>query len=40
MGDRGGFCVEVEDTALIAGTYKVAAYAGDKVSEVKSVTIE
>lgn len=40
MGDDGGFCVEVEDTAIVAGTYNVAAYAGDAVTEAVTKTIE
>ena len=39
MGNDGGFCVEVEDAAIVAGTYKVAAYAGSATA-VKDVVVE
>ncbi len=39
MGDNGGFCVEVDDTAIVAGTYKVAAYAGEVATDAVTVTI-
>ncbi|MBQ2896931.1 MAG: hypothetical protein IJE46_01220 [Clostridia bacterium] len=40
-GADGGFCVEVEDDQLVAGTnYKVAAYAVDKVTPTKVVTAQ
>ena len=40
MGNDGGFCVEVEDSAFAKGTFKVAAYAGTAVSATKDVTVK
>ena len=40
LGNDGGFCVEVEDTAIVAGDYKVAAYAGEVVTAAKVVTVQ
>jgi len=39
-GSEGGFCVEVEDSLITAGTYSVAAYAGDEESAVKTIIVE
>lgn len=39
-GAKGGFCVQFQDDAFVAGnSYNVQAYAYDKLSAVKSVTI-
>ncbi len=41
MSKDGMFCVEVTDEALVAGTeYKVAAYAGEEVTDAKAVTVK
>ena len=40
MGNEGGFCVEVEDETIVAGEYKVAAYAGEVVTAAKAVTVQ
>lgn len=40
MGNEGGFCVEVEDEAIVAGEYKVAAYAGEVVTAAKTETVQ
>ena len=40
MGNDGGFAVEVQDELIVAGEYKVAAYAGEKVTAAKSVVVE
>ena len=40
MGNDGGFAVEVQDEEIVAGSYKVAAYAGTAVTAAKEVTVE
>ena len=40
MGNDGGFCVEVQDELIVAGSYNVAAYADAKVTAAKSVVVE
>ena len=39
MGNDGGFAVEVQDELIVAGEYKVAAYAGT-ATDVKTVVVE
>lgn len=40
MGNDGGFCVEVQDDLIVAGSYNVAAYAGEEVTAAKVAVVE